>query len=379
MKFHYLLLCAAFLALADDVYRKPPKDVLDVLNAPATPRASVSPAHTYVLLTEPLRYPPIADLAQPMLRLAGLRINPATNGPHRALVNTSIVLKRIADGTETRLRTPAGAKLSQPKWSPDGQSFAFTATTGNAIELWVGDAATGQVHRVEGLRVNAVGAPTTPFAQTDHVFQWMPDNRTLLVQAVPANRGPAPADPSVPLGPHVQESFGRPGPIRTYEDMLANAHDEDLFDYYGTSQITVLDIRSQVLRPVGTPGVYSGSSMSPDGKYLLVTSDVYPECGADDSCNAKRLEADKNSKVQARLITTLLYRHWTTWEGARRSHLLVLPVTGGVAKDLTPGDRDVPAGLPATECWPGAASAGAAVTASRAAQAARAARSGRAA
>src|SRR5450756_2488293 len=85
MKFANLLLCFVFLAAADEVYHQPPKDVLDVLNARATPRASVSPAHTHVLLVEPLRYPPIADLSQPMLRLAGLRINPATNGPHRGL------------------------------------------------------------------------------------------------------------------------------------------------------------------------------------------------------------------------------------------------------------------------------------------------------
>src|SRR5690349_819140 len=29
----------------------------------------------------------------------------------------------------------------------------------------------------------------------------------------------------------------------------------------------------------------SGEIVSPDGKYLLVTSEVYPECGADDACN----------------------------------------------------------------------------------------------
>ena len=50
----------------------------------------------------------------------------------------------------------------------------------------------------------------------------------------------------------------------------------------------------------------SGEIVSPDGKYLLVTSDVFPECGADDACNAKQLDADKNSKVKARLITGLL-------------------------------------------------------------------------
>ncbi|MGI8741224.1 MAG: prolyl oligopeptidase family serine peptidase [Bryobacteraceae bacterium] len=270
MKFSHLLLCVAVLTASDEVYRKPPKDVLDVLNAPATPRANVSPAHTYVLLAEPLRYPPIANLSQPMLRLAGLRINPATNGPHRGFWNTSMVLKRISDGAENKLQTPAGAKLSQAKWSADGQHFAFTSTATSGIELWIGETATGRVHSVSGLRVNAVGAPTSPLVQTDHVFQWMPDNRTLLVQSVPANRGPAPTEASVPAGPHIQESSGRTGPVRTYEDMLSNAHDEDLFDYYATAQPVWVDSTTGRVQPFGSPAVFQSLVPSPDGGEVLV-------------------------------------------------------------------------------------------------------------
>ena len=79
-----------------------------------------------------------------------------------------------------------------------------------------------------------------------------------------------------------------------------------------------------------------------DGKNLVFTSEVYPECGADDACNKKNLDADAASKVKARIYTELLYRHWTAWQSRRRSHLLVVPVSGGAAKDLTPGNRDVP-------------------------------------
>ena len=80
---------------------------------------------------------------------------------------------------------------------------------------------------------------------------------------------------------------------------------------------------------------------SPDGKKLVFTSNVYPDC-PDDACNKSRLDAEKNSKVKARSYTTLLYRHWTEWQTKRRSHLLVVDVDGGPVKDLTPGDRDVP-------------------------------------
>lgn len=89
-----------------------------------------------------------------------------------------------------------------------------------------------------------------------------------------------------------------------------------------------------------------GELVSPDGKYLVVTSDVYPECtidnAFDDACNQRHLDAEKNNKVKARLITGLLYRHWTTWEGNRRSHILSISLAGGKVADLSPGTREVP-------------------------------------
>jgi dipeptidyl aminopeptidase/acylaminoacyl peptidase len=101
-------------------------------------------------------------------------------------------------------------------------------------------------------------------------------------------------------------------------------------DGSGASQVTRLSTEA------------SGHILSPDGKYLVVISEVYPECGADDPCNANHLDADKNSKVKARVITGLLYRHWTTWQGKTRSHLLSISLEDGKTTDLTPGDKVVP-------------------------------------
>ena len=101
-------------------YQKPPKDVLNVLNAPANPTTSISPAKDKILLIEPMIYPSIAELSQPMLRIAGLRINPLTNGSHRQPYATKISLKNIADGKETTIDLPTGAKIVSPQWSADG-------------------------------------------------------------------------------------------------------------------------------------------------------------------------------------------------------------------------------------------------------------------
>src|SRR5215470_1776273 len=85
-----------------------------------------------------------------------------------------------------------------------------------------------------------------------------------------------------------------------------------------------------------------GALFAPDGKNLVFTSEVYPECGADDACNKKSLEADKNDPVKAHVYTELLYRHLTRWQSRRRSHLLSVPVEGGTPRDLTPATGAVP-------------------------------------
>src|SRR6185369_11207641 len=120
-----LSLLAAVTISAQQGYKKPPKEVLDILNAPVPPGASVSPTRDNMILTTGLRYPPLADLAQPMLRLAGRRINPATNSPHRYQYSVALTLKRIADGSEVKIDVPPNAKITGIEWSDDGKHFAF--------------------------------------------------------------------------------------------------------------------------------------------------------------------------------------------------------------------------------------------------------------
>ncbi len=111
----------------------------------------------------------------------------------------------------------------------------------------------------------------------------------------------------------------------------------------GSQQIWTMDTDGGNSREVTNFATEAdGVLFAPDGKNLLFTSEVYPECAADDACNKKNLEADEKSPSKARVYTELLYRHWTTWQTRRRSHLLSVPVEGGPPKDLTPGTRDVP-------------------------------------
>ena len=258
----FVLLCLTTATFAQQGYKKPPKEVLDILHAPVTPGISVSPTRDNMLLTTALRYPPLADLAQPVLRIAGRRINPASNSPFRFQYSVGLTLKRIADGSEIKVETPPGAKISGLDWSEDGKHFAFLNTTANRVEIWVGDTATGKIRNLKGITINsAIGNP----------LSWMPDNRTLVVQLVPANRGPVPATPAVPPEPNTQESSGRPGPVRTYEDLLKSPHDENLYEYYATSQLALVDSINGRTTAFGKPAIFQGVDVAPDGHHVLVT------------------------------------------------------------------------------------------------------------
>jgi dipeptidyl aminopeptidase/acylaminoacyl peptidase len=241
-------------------YEKPPKAVLDVLHAQVTPDVSVSPRRDVALLYTRVLYPPIADLAQPMLRLAGVRINPANNGEHNPPRFTDFLLKRIADSSEIRVTRPPNPYLSSPMWSPDSKHFAFSNTTRTAVELWVSDARSGVAHVFPGVRLNSsLGAPC----------DWMPDSQTLLCLTVPVRRGAPPRASPVPTGPHIEESFGKVAPQRTFEDLLKNEFDEKLFDYYATSQLELVSLNGQTVL-VGQPAIYSVVDPAPDGQHILV-------------------------------------------------------------------------------------------------------------
>lgn len=260
--------CALFIAVdafGQAGYQKPPQAVVDILDAPAPPALSVSPTGENILLVQTSRYSSIEEVAAPMLRLAGSRINPKTNGPARQARVTGLSLMPVTGGDAKPLSLPENARIGFPLWSPDGKRFALLNTTDTGIELWVCALTDLKLEQVKGVRLNAA---------VGDAAQWMPDGRALLVQLIPEGRGDAPAPPVAPSGPVIQESGGTAAPVRTYQDMLKDPHDAALFEHYCTSQLAIVsgEPAKPKVQNVGKPAIHIGSDPSPDGQFLLVLS-----------------------------------------------------------------------------------------------------------
>ena len=261
-----LLAVLAGPALAQEgrTYQQPPAPIADILDTKPTPTPSLSPDRTTLALFDRASLPPIAELSEPMLRLAGYRINPRNNGPANSRVTwlTGLSFQPVAGGPTRTVSLPANARFVSPNWSPDSRSVALLMDAPTGLELWTVDVASGRVRKLTDARVNAAGGGA---------FDWLPDSSGLMVRMTPEGRGPAPDVSRPPEGPIVEESLGRTAPARTYQDLLSNAGDEALFDHYFTSQLTLVPLEGRA-RTLGASAVYLGSGVSPDGRYVLQTT-----------------------------------------------------------------------------------------------------------
>ncbi|CTP86862.1 hypothetical protein XTPLMG728_1362 [Xanthomonas translucens pv. poae] len=257
-------------AAADGGYRQPPEPLLGVMRAPLNPSPRLDPTGKTLLLVQRTQYPPIARVAEPYLKLAGVRVEPRSHSRHdmsngygiRACLE-GFSLVDVASGKQTAVTLPAGACPALPVWSPDGRRFAFNNTAADRVELWLGDVASGNVRRIDGVQLNPV---------LGGEIQWLGGSDTLLLKTVPQDLGAPPRKAAVPPGPEVKETIQGKGESSTYEarDTLSSAEDEALFAYYATSQLLTVDAASGKQSKVGAPAVYTAVDGAPDGRHVRV-------------------------------------------------------------------------------------------------------------
>jgi dipeptidyl aminopeptidase/acylaminoacyl peptidase len=254
------------LAQAPDAgWLRPPEVIANLVETPPPPDASLSPQRAWLVLTTREALPGIAVLARPHEKLAGLRVDPRHHGPQPGTQVTGMRLRSLATGAEHEVAVPVG-HWSGPFWSADDRAFALVRAQDGGAELWLADPATAPPRQVEAVRLNTV---------LGDAVQWLPDQRRLLVRLVVGD-GPPPRPPA-PTGPQVQQTnAGEKAQVRTYQDLLQDAHDEDLFEYFVRGQLAVVDAATRTVERRGPPALFLRVEPSPDGRLVLVECIVRP-------------------------------------------------------------------------------------------------------
>ncbi|CAN6325442.1 unnamed protein product [Urochloa humidicola] len=263
------------LSSGDMGYRLPPKEIQDIVDAPPLPAPSFSPNKDKILFLKRRALPPLSDLAKPEEKLAGLRIDGNSNTRSRMSFYTGIGIHKLLDdgtlGPEKEVHGyPVGARINFVTWSQDGRHISFTVrideedNKSGKLRVWIADVESGEARPL-------FKSPEIYLNAIFDSFVWI-DNSTLLVCTIPVTRGAPPQKPSVPSGPKIQSNETKNVvQVRTFQDLLKDEYDADLFDYYATSQLVLASLDGTV-KPIGSPAVYTSIDPSPDDKYLMVSS-----------------------------------------------------------------------------------------------------------
>ncbi|RUO31976.1 S9 family peptidase [Aliidiomarina sedimenti] len=260
-----LLAASSSVSLAsqtDSGYQQPPQEVIDIVDAAPAPNASVAPGGEYMLIQHLPALPSLTDLATPEYRLAGRRINPANNSISQARYAERLEILTIDSGERVEITgLPDDARVLDSSWSPNAEHLALLNMADEQVELYHVDASSGEASRWSDVQVNAVWGANV---------HWNRSSDAVYTMAVTPERGDEPAASPVPSGPVITESRGRTAPARTYQDLLANSHDEALFDHYFSSRIARISLDDDV-KYLGDEAIYNDLALSPDSNYLLVT------------------------------------------------------------------------------------------------------------
>ncbi|MFG6447695.1 prolyl oligopeptidase family serine peptidase [Roseateles sp. BYS180W] len=240
-------------------YQQPSPALRAVLDAPVLPSYVVAPDQRHVAVLHSQRLRSVAELARPVLKLGGIRFDPATASPQLLPVIESLALQPVEGGVARPVALPAGGQWHQLRFSPDGQRFLLNRRTSEAVELWVGDVASGALRQVPGLALHTL-------LEQDVVWS---GPSSLVLLARPVNPGVAPTL-GTPSGPVVQESMGQRAPELTLQDLISNAQEEALFAHHARSQLVRVQLDSLQVQPLGEPQMWASiSALGRDG--LLLT------------------------------------------------------------------------------------------------------------
>ena len=195
--------------------------------------------------------------------LGGVFIDYSANRHRNLTIRTNIGVNVISatDGSVTEVAVPAGARVSNATWSPDGLHLAFYVHTQDETHIYVADPSDGNSRRITGQPV---------LATMVQGFEWTSDGREIATILVPNNRSARPLPSRIPTGPQVKQTEDGENMLRTYASLMATPYDEELLEWHATGQLAVIDVETRGVPNVGNPAMIPSIDFAPPGEHVRV-------------------------------------------------------------------------------------------------------------
>jgi dipeptidyl aminopeptidase/acylaminoacyl peptidase len=208
--------------------------------------------------------------AKPFHELGGVFIDFKANRARPLTVRNNVGIQIISasDGSRKQVQLPAGARVSNATWSPDGKSIAFYVHGEDATHIWVADAATGVSRQVTKTPVLATLVTTFDFTR---------DGKQIATVLIPDARSAMPQEPATPPGPSVKLALeSDKNRLRTFPSLMTTPYQEQLLEWHTTGQLALVGIANGSVKKIGKPAMIRALDVSPDGKYTRVTRMTRP-------------------------------------------------------------------------------------------------------
>lgn len=245
-------------------FQQPSPEIMALADYERPPGIRLSPDKKWVLFMYRPTYKTLEELGQEELRLAGLRINAKARISSTETYFNNLRIKSVDAGQEYAIKgLPENSLIANIDYSPDSKYVTFTNTNDSGLSLWVIDLTTQTAKQLTAYDLNAV---------LDAPYKWTRNSDRLLISKRPAvAKDLIDHSKDLPKGPVVSTSDGKVSQLRTYQDLLKNPQDEQDFETLATSELFWLNLAGAQEKFLPA-GMYTQSSLSPDGKYVLVSS-----------------------------------------------------------------------------------------------------------
>ena len=258
--------------IKQDSYATPPRELAEAVLAPRHLNITLANAsRDKKWFLDEIGDGPVVmkTFSKPFHELGGVFVDFKANRA-RALTtrnNVGIQIINAADGTRKQVQIPAGARVSNATWSPDGSSIGFFVHTDDATHIYVADVATLKSRQL---------TKTPVLATLVTSFEFSADGKNIAAVLVPDGRAPMPPAPTAPPGPTVKIADSEKNRLRTFPSLMSTPYEKELLEWHATGQVALIDVQKGVVKKVGQPTMVRAIDASPDGKYIRVTRMVKP-------------------------------------------------------------------------------------------------------